>query len=87
MFLTHLNKHRTSEQGLLSSPPPADISPKISKPKVKEIRFEVQTQVAFNLSELLRLKTIQGWIQACMKTLFCWKNCHFLAVIQESFGR
>ncbi len=59
MFSVQFNKTQSQDELVLSTSLPAIFSPKNTGKEVRETLFEFQTRVVHDLSELLRLKTVQ----------------------------
>ena len=59
MFSAQLNKNQSRDERVLSTSLPTIFSPKNKRKEVRETRFESQTQAVHDLSELLRLETVQ----------------------------
>ncbi len=59
IFSAQLNKNQSRDERVLSTSLPAIFSPKNTENEVRGTRFESQTQAVHDLSELLRLKTVQ----------------------------
>ncbi len=58
-FSAQFNKNQSRDECVLSTSPPAIFLPKNTGKEVEETRFESQTRAVYDLSELLRLKTVQ----------------------------
>ena len=61
MFSTQSNKNQSQDKLAISTPSSTMVSPKKSGEKVGETPLESQTRAVHDLSELLRLKTIQTY--------------------------
>ena len=59
MFSAQFNKNQSQDERVLSTSLPTIFPPKNTGKEVRETRFESQTRAVHDLSELLRLKTVQ----------------------------
>ncbi len=59
MFSAKFNENQSQDERILSASLPAIFSPKNTGREVRETQFESQTRAVHDLSELLRLKTVQ----------------------------
>ena len=59
VFSAQFNKNQSRDECVVSTSPPAIFLPKNTEKEVEETRFESQTRAVYDLSELLRLKTVQ----------------------------
>ncbi len=59
MFSVQLNKNQSRDERVLSTSLPAIFPPKNTEKEVRKTRFESQTRVVHDPTELLRLKTVQ----------------------------
>lgn len=59
MFSAQFKKNQSQDERVLSTSSPTIFPPKNTGEKVRETRFELQTRAVHDLSELLRLKTVQ----------------------------
>ena len=59
MFSAQFNKNQSRDERVLSTSLPAIFLPKNTEKETRETRFESQTRIVHNLSELLRLNIVQ----------------------------